>query len=151
MNKLYVGLDLSLKDFKVSIIDQEGVVAIKPFAATNDLYGAEVLIDAIEDCCRRLSASTVFIGYESTSVYGWHIQHLLADCPSLKPYHPNIICFNPKSSKGSKSHWETCRKTITWMQIQLRKGLGSVDFPSPALWISGILPFKDLPAIAFIL
>ena len=96
MNKLYVGLDLSLKDFKVSIIDQEGVVAIKPFAATNDLYGAEFLIDAIEDCCRRLSASTVFIGYESTSVYGWHIQHLLADCPSLKPYHPNIICFNPK-------------------------------------------------------
>ncbi len=96
MNKLYVGLDLSLKDFKVSIIDQEGVVATKPFAATNDLYGSQVLIEAIEDCCKRLDVSTVFIGFESTSVYGWHIQHLLADSPTLKPYHPNIICFNPK-------------------------------------------------------
>mgnify|MGYP000962524769 FL=1 len=96
MNKLYVGLDLSLKDFKVSIIDQDGTVVSKPFAATNDLYGAQALIDTIEDCCKRLSASTVFIGYESTSVYGWHIQHILADSPLLKPYHPNIICFNPK-------------------------------------------------------
>lgn len=96
MNKLYVGLDLSLKDFKVSIIDQEGAVVTKPFAATNDLYGAQALIDTIEGCCKRFNASTVFIGYESTSVYGWHIQHLLADSPLLKPYHPNIICFNPK-------------------------------------------------------
>ena len=96
MNKLYVGLDLSLKDFKVSIIDQDGAVVTKPFAATNDLYGAQVLIDTIEGCCRRFNASTVFIGYESTSVYGWHLQHLLADSPLLKPYHPNIICFNPK-------------------------------------------------------
>jgi len=96
MNNLYVGLDLSLKDFKVSIIDQDGAVVTKPFAATNDLYGAQVLIDTIEGCCRRFNASTVFIGYESTSVYGWHLQHLLADSPLLKPYHPNIICFNPK-------------------------------------------------------
>lgn len=96
MNKLCVGLDLSLKDFKVSIIDQEGAVVTKPFAATNDLYGAQALIDTIEGCCKRYNASTVFIGYESTSVYGWHLQHLLADSPLLKPYHPNIICFNPK-------------------------------------------------------
>lgn len=96
MNKLYVGLDLSLKDFKISIIDQDGAVVTKPFAATNDLYGAQALIDTIEGCCRRFNASTVFIGYESTSVYGWHLQHLLADSPLLKPYHPNIICFNPK-------------------------------------------------------
>lgn len=96
MNKLYVGIDLSLKDFKVSIIDQEGAAAAKNFAATNDLYGAQVLVETIVVCCERLSASTVFVGYESTSVYGWHLQHLLADSPHLKPYHPHIICFNPK-------------------------------------------------------
>ncbi len=96
MNKLYIGLDLSLKDFKVSMIDQEGTEATKHFAATNDLYGTQVLVDTIVDCCKRLSASTVFVGYESTSVYGWHLQHLLADSPVLKPFHPHVICFNPR-------------------------------------------------------
>ena len=96
INKLYVGIDLSLKDFKVSLIDQDGVDAARPFEATNDLYGSEVLVNTIKSCCERLEAHTVFIGYESTSVYGWHLQHLLADSPSLKPYHPHIICFNPK-------------------------------------------------------
>lgn len=96
MNKLYVGLDLSLKDFKVSMIDQDGAETTRPFAATNDMHGAQVLIETITDCCKRLDVSTVFIGYESTSVYGWHIQHYLADSSLLKPYHPHIICFNPK-------------------------------------------------------
>ncbi len=102
VNKLFVGLDLSLKDYKVSIIDQDGAETVKPFIATNDQNGAEVLIETILKCCKALAVDTVFIGLESTSVYGWHIQHILADSPQLKPYHPHIICFNPNIIKSFK-------------------------------------------------
>ena len=102
VNKLFVGLDLSLKDYKVSIIDQNGVEVVKPFSVTNDQNGADILIDTILRCCKALAVDTLFIGLESTSVYGWHIQHLLADSPQLKPYHPHIICFNPKLIENFK-------------------------------------------------
>lgn len=102
MNKLFIGLDLSLKDYKVSIIDQDGAEAVRPFMVTNDQHGAQVLVQTILDCCKALAVDTVFIGLESTSVYGWHIQHILADSPQLKPYHPHIICFNPNIIKNFK-------------------------------------------------
>jgi hypothetical protein len=102
VNKLFVGLDLSLKDYKVSIIDQNGAEVVKTFSVINDQVGADILIDTILRCCKALAVDTLFIGLESTSVYGWHIQHLLADSPQLKPYHPHIICFNPKLIENFK-------------------------------------------------
>jgi len=96
MNKLFVGIDVSLEDHKVSIIDIEGNDATKPFVITNDQPGAELLQSKILECAKPLNIQKLFVGYESTSVYGWHLQHFLADSSALKPYSPTIICFNPK-------------------------------------------------------
>ena len=96
MNKLFIGIDVSLDDHKVSIIDCEGTDATKPFAIYNNRPGAEILQSKLLECCNRLNIQKVFVGYESTSVYGWHLQHFLADSVALKPYNPTIICFNPK-------------------------------------------------------
>jgi len=96
MNKLFVGIDVSLNDHKVSILDLEGNDATKPFAITNNQPGAKLLEAKILECCTALKIHKLFVGYESTSVYGWHLQYFLADSPLLKPYSPTIICFNPK-------------------------------------------------------
>ena len=103
MNKLFVGLDLSLKDYKVSIIDQNGAEVVKTFSVINDQVGADILIDTILRCCKALAVDTLFIGLESTSVYGWHIQHLLADSPQLKPYHLTLFALTPNSLKTSRN------------------------------------------------
>jgi len=96
MNKLFVGIDISLGDYKVVVLDQEGEDVIKPFAVDNNEPGTDELISSVLLCCKTQKTDKLFVGLESTSVYGWHVQHALADCPRLKPYKPAIICFNPK-------------------------------------------------------
>lgn len=102
MNKLYVGMDISQNDIKVYILDQEGEEVTKRFAVDNNLIGAETIASNIIECGKRLSTDKVFIGLESTSVYGWHIQFFLADHLQLKSFDPSIISFNAKLIEAFK-------------------------------------------------
>jgi transposase len=102
MNKLYVGMDISQKDVKVQILDQDGNEAAKRFVVDNNPLGAETIASRILECCRKLDIRKVFAGLESTSVYGWHLQYYLADHLKLKAYDPMIICFNAKLVEAFK-------------------------------------------------
>lgn len=102
MNKLYVGMDVSQEDIKVYILDQEGNETTKRFVVDNNPIGAETIASRILECCRRLNIQKLFVGLESTSVYGWHIQFYLADHLELKPYDPMIITFNAKIIEAFK-------------------------------------------------
>ncbi|MDR2525541.1 MAG: IS110 family transposase [Oscillospiraceae bacterium] len=95
MDKLFVGLDVSLKDYKVCLMDGEGERIGKSFALKNNGDGSQVLVDRVVEAAAKIKAEKVLIGYESTSVYGWHLQYFLADSPELAPFSPTIICFNP--------------------------------------------------------
>jgi len=68
----------------------------------NNPIGAETIATNILECCRKFSIDKVFIGLESTSVYGWHLQFYLADHQGLKPYDPMIISFNAKIIEAFK-------------------------------------------------
>jgi len=102
MNKLYIGMDVSQKDVKVYILDQEGNEVVKRFAVDNNPPGAETIASRVLECCRKLDIHKVFAGLESTSVYGWHLQYYLADHLELKAYQPMIICFNAKLIEAFK-------------------------------------------------
>ncbi|ABY92460.1 IS110-like element ISDha12 family transposase [Thermoanaerobacter brockii subsp. lactiethylicus] len=94
MNKLFVGMDVSLNDVKVHILDQEGNDASSRFSVENNPHGCDVIVSRILECCNKYNIQKVFIGLESTSVYGWHLQYYLADHSALKPYQPSITTFN---------------------------------------------------------
>jgi transposase len=95
MDKLFVGLDVSQKDYKVCILDSEGERACADFALKNSASDSPKLVAAIVSAFHPSGSGKVFIGYESTSVYGWHLQHFLADSLDLRPFQPSIVCFNP--------------------------------------------------------
>ena len=95
MEKLFVGLDVSQKDYKVCLMDTEGERIGKVFTLKNNAEDSEKLVDRVVEAAAKRSAQKVFIGYESTSVYGWHLQYFLADSTKLAPFSPTIICFNP--------------------------------------------------------
>lgn len=101
--KLFVGLDVSKNDYKVCILGDDGERVSKDFALKNNAVDSEKLVSAIVSACGKSGAEKVFVGYESTSVYGWHLQYFLADAPGLRPYSPSIICFNPKIVESFKS------------------------------------------------
>jgi len=96
LNKIFVGLDVSKNDYKCCILDGEGNRIGKVFALKNNACDSSVLAENLAMVCQDNAIDKIFIGYESTSVYGWHLQYFLVDCPVLKPFHPSVICFNPK-------------------------------------------------------
>jgi len=102
LDKLFVGLDVSLKDYKVCFLDTEGERVGKGFALKNNGDDSQVLVERVVQAAVKIKAGKVLIGYESTSVYGWHLQYFLADAPELAPFSPTIICFNPSLIENHK-------------------------------------------------
>jgi hypothetical protein len=102
VEKLFVGLDVSKKDYKVCILNSEGERVSKTFTLKNNVDDSEKLAERICSSADERGAGKVFIGYESTSVYGWHLQYFLADSDNLKPYAPMIVCFNPTLIENHK-------------------------------------------------
>lgn len=90
-----MGIDVSKDDYKVCVLNGEGEKATKVFALQNNAEDSEKLVDAVVRIASELNIEKILFGYESTSVYGWHLQYFLADSPKLKPFSPSIICFNP--------------------------------------------------------
>ena len=96
MSKLFIGIDVSKNDYEVCFLNGEGERTRKTFTLRNNSDDSSKLVQAILADCKSFGLSKIFIGYESTSVYGFHLQYFLADSKELAPFHPTIICFNPK-------------------------------------------------------
>jgi len=102
LDKLFIGLDVSQKDYEVCVMDGEGERVGKGFSLRNNAEASEILVSRIAEAAQKRGVQKIFIGYESTSVYGWHLQYFLADSPVLKPLQPTIICFNPTVIENHK-------------------------------------------------
>jgi transposase len=102
LDKLFVGLDVSKNDYKVCMLDAQGDRIGKAFSLKNNADDSQTLIDRMVEVAKKQDIKKIFIGYESTSVYGWHLQYFLADADELKPYTPTIICFNPTLIENHK-------------------------------------------------
>ena len=112
MNKLFVCLDLSLKDYKISIIDQNRTEVVKPFSVTNDQNGADILIDTILRCCKALAVDTLVSSALNLlrcmagiySIY-WLIPLSLRLITSI------LFALTPSSLKTSRNPWAISLKT----------------------------------------
>ncbi len=95
--KLFVGIDVSLKDFKARIFDAEGEEVAKRIRCKNDDPGAENFVKYLVEICEAKDVDCLRIGLEATSVYGWHLQMHLAGEPAFIPFHPpQVHVINPK-------------------------------------------------------
>ena len=102
IGKIFVGMDVSLKDIKVNVINIDGDVLAK-FTITNDKEGAALLENKVAELTGKTPVDSILFGLEATSVYSWHIQNYIADSEILKPFHPSVIVFRPKIIKDFKS------------------------------------------------
>jgi transposase len=111
LDKLLVGLDVSKNDYKVCMLDGEGERVGKVFALRNNTNHSQELAGRIAESAEKIGARKIFIGYESTSVYGWHLQYFLADSMKLQPYALTITCFNPTLIESHKKSLGDLPKT----------------------------------------
>jgi transposase len=93
---LFVGIDVSSKDFKVRILDDHGDERVKRFRTSNDRPGVEHVARYLAEACIKEKQERLVIGLEATSVYSWPIQMFLAEDTSLAHLQPQIYSFNPK-------------------------------------------------------
>ena len=102
VNKLFVGLDLSLKDYKVSIIDQNGAEVVKTFSVINDQVGADILIDTILRCCKALAVDTLVSSALNLLRCMAGIYSIYWLIPSAYALSPPYYLLTPSSLKTSK-------------------------------------------------
>lgn len=96
MTNLFVGIDVSMKDFKAQFMEDSGETVVKRRRFLNDDPGMGSLVNLIVDICQSNSISRIVIGLESTSVYSWHLQMGLASDHRLAPYTCQVFSLNPK-------------------------------------------------------
>lgn len=96
MTNLFVGIDISMKDFKVQLMSDTGETVVKRRRFLNDQPGMDSLVELILTTCQTNNIDRVVIGLESTSVYSWHLQMGLACDHRLAPYECQVYPFNPK-------------------------------------------------------
>ena len=65
---LFVGIDVSAKDFKVRVLNSTGEEPAKRFKAENNLPGSQSLIAYLLPICRQHHVSRLVFGLESTSL-----------------------------------------------------------------------------------
>jgi len=110
LKTLYVGIDVSSLTNFVCAMDFEGTIFFsQPF--TNDLPGAESLVEKLYDTVVSNSLEFITIVLESTGIYSFHIANFLASSNSLFNFSSEVFLIDPKTSKNYRGTFSDIDKT----------------------------------------
>lgn len=107
---LFVGMDVSSKTNYVYAMDFFGNKLLS-FEASNNLPGAQVILEKIINTLQNNNLSYLTAAMESTSFYSWHIANFLSSNEALVWFKPKIYCLNPKVIKAYKKSFTDMDKT----------------------------------------
>lgn len=110
---LFVGLDISLKSFNISIIDIESKLYIshKSDSYKNNPEGLNLFIEHLIYIASKNNFNKIKIGFEATGNYGFHLPFYLNDHKKLKSYVLDIYQINPKIIKNARKSFSDLPKT----------------------------------------
>ncbi|MBN2544804.1 MAG: transposase [Spirochaetes bacterium] len=110
---LFVGLDISLKKFDISIIDIESRFYLpqKHNCYHNNPKGLDLFVDHLVLALSLNNFNRVKIGFEATGNYGFHLPFYLKEHEKLKPYIVDIYQINPKIIKNARKSFSELPKT----------------------------------------
>jgi transposase len=97
ISTLCVGADVHLQEITLRAVDKltcDEVIA--PFNVANNLPGAQSAASRLVQVASQLGYTHIEIGYEATGMLWIPFHRFLATCQLLEPFHPQLVCFNPK-------------------------------------------------------
>jgi len=109
MTKLFLGVDVSLRENKAVFMDEEGR-SLKSLSFSNDLIGASKLAETVLFTAHKLSAHKLVAGLESTSHFSWHLGRFLKEEQSLKALEPKVYVLNAKAVKRFRDSYNDLPK-----------------------------------------
>ena len=93
---LYPGIDVSMEENTCCFLFPNGSEARRRLTVTNNLPGAQVLIEEILQLMERHHLDRLLVGLEATNVYWWHLACLLDSLPpSFPPSNPRSMPLIP--------------------------------------------------------
>lgn len=110
MASLMVGIDVSLRSHSVQFMNDAGD-ALASFTVTNDLFGAETLLNRLLTVARKYQCSLVRVGMEATSNLGWHLAHFLnAKLQQQSEFQAQVFVLNARKVARFKKGYDTLPK-----------------------------------------
>jgi len=108
---LFLGIDVHLKENTCCFLDSNGNQITNIFTFENNLQGAQMLENKIQDVMSSSDFDKVYIATESTSFLDFHLVDFLSKSPALSCYSPQVYQFNPKLISGFRSAYPDKDKT----------------------------------------
>lgn len=109
MSQMLVGIDVSLRSHHVQLMDEQGR-ELTSFSISNDLPGADTLIQKVKEAAKRTKSNSVRIGMEATSNLGWHLAHYLQDQFHGQQPKAEIYVLNARKIARFKKGYDTLPK-----------------------------------------
>ncbi len=99
---LHLGIDVSMADNTCSFLLPDGTEARRRLTVSNNLPGAQELVEKILSVMEQHHLDRLLVGLEATNLYWWHLACFLNSSPKLSPFQPRVYAFNPRLIKGFK-------------------------------------------------
>jgi hypothetical protein len=96
LKSLFVGIDISMKDFKLRSVNDTGQETGKRLLAPNDRTGIDLIVQNLLQVMRDYHLDKLYVGFEATSTYHWPLMMALAESSLLALYKPEICPFNAR-------------------------------------------------------
>lgn len=109
-NTLFVGIDVSKQNNTIRFTDSVGNT-LALLQATNDLPGAEFILQKFEQILSEYECTNITIGMESTSVYADHLALFFRENEFLINWNLKVYILNPKRIKNFKASYSDMPKT----------------------------------------
>jgi transposase len=94
---LCIGADVHLDEMVLCAVDKaDGHEVTDRFRVTNNLPGAQAAATAFAELALRLGFTRIEIGWEATGMLWMPFHRYLSTCPQLRPFEPQLVCFNPQ-------------------------------------------------------
>lgn len=101
-NALYCGIDVSVSDFVVCLLLDDGSKPVKTFKLKNNLLDAQILANKLSILAKEHCLDKILIATEATSTYDWHLLEFLAESNLATSFTLKLYRFNPKWIKNFK-------------------------------------------------
>lgn len=111
MSQMLVGIDVSMRSHHVQFMHGEGH-SLADFSVSNDIEGANTLIQKLLKTAEKNQLTQLKIGLESTDQYSWHLAHYLKN--QLQGYAPlfqtAVFMLNARKVARFKKGYDTLPK-----------------------------------------
>jgi Transposase. len=94
---LCVGADVHLDEIVLRAVDKtDGHEVLERFHVTNNLPGAQSVATTLAQAAAQHGYTRLEIGWEATGLLWVPFHRFLDTSPLLRPFTPELVCFNPK-------------------------------------------------------